>query len=175
MTILTPEPVISSFRPARVRVIGLAAAVLVLGILPTLAAVIPSGAHSGPGPTPMGGAMENAAVVLGFVLSWMFAERAARPGWRHGLAAALGLDLWAVLLGSFIVALQLSLASETSGDPLVGTIQLGLFGLILLGLPMLVLVFFPAIAWVGVVQLASRSLNGRFERPDTTTTHLTSS
>ena len=99
----------------------------------------------------------NTALVLGVVLSWLFAERAARPRWQQALAAALTVDLTAVLLGAFLVAAQVSLAGGVA-EPVGATWAVGLIGLLFLGLPALVLVFLPVIAWVVLVQLAARAL-----------------
>jgi hypothetical protein len=104
--------------------------------------------------------MAMAALPLAASLGWLFADRAVRPGWRAGLVAALGVDISALVLGAFLVAALSSFSANSEpGDLLASTIGLGLIGLVFLGIPMLVLAFFVAIVWVGLVRLSARLIH----------------
>jgi hypothetical protein len=156
-------------RPSSIRVIGL---VVSLGLLALLSNV-PAGAHL---QLPLGITIETdspvglrsgsadtafaaSALILGPMLSWLFAERAARGGWRTALAAALGLDLAAVVLGAFVVAGLATFESGADAAVVVErTLAFGLIGLVLLGIPMLALVFVVAIVWVSIVRVVTRTL-----------------
>ena len=156
-------------RPSSIRVIGLVVSVGLLALLLN----VPAGVHS---QLPLGIAIDTdrpvglrpgsaessfmaSALILGPALSWLFAERATRAGWRPALAAALWLDLAAVVLGAFVVAGLATFESGADSAVVVGgTLAFGLIGLVLLGIPMLALVFVVAIAWVSIVRAVERML-----------------
>lgn len=85
--------------PSRVRIMGLGVS---LGLL-ALLANLPAGIHAslplgisietrgpaGSAPSLADRAFIAAALILGTVLPWLFAERAIRPGWRAAVAVRL--------------------------------------------------------------------------------------
>jgi hypothetical protein len=163
--------VVHHLRPTRVHVIGVGAALLVFGVLLNLPAFevhLPFGGidvrNEATEPTFADRSFTTAALFLGVVLSWLFAERAARPGWRQGVIAAVGLDVAAVVVGSFLVAGQAAFAD--TGGGIAAALAVGLLGLVFIGVPMFVLVFVPSMVWVGVVRAAATVLGLRRPPPD---------
>jgi len=101
--------------------------------------------------------MATATLILGVALGWTFAPKAASPGWRNGLQAAKAITLLAVVLGSFLVVTISIEYGTTDPSGWVPTIlEAGLLGLVFLGIPMMIVTFVVATAWVGVVKLALR-------------------
>ncbi|MGH2464322.1 MAG: hypothetical protein ACRDGI_02580 [Candidatus Limnocylindrales bacterium] len=95
-----------------------------------------------------------ATLILGVALGWIFAPRAANPGWRDGLHAVAAVTLWGVVLGSFLVV-ALSVDYSNGDGPGV-ILVFGVVGLIFLGIPMMLVTFVVATAWVGIVKLGVR-------------------
>lgn len=94
-------------------------------------------------------------------LGWLFAHWAVRPGRGGAVGAAIGLDIAAVVLGSYLIA---GFVSAVDGGYYAGVVEwfeatavFGTFGLVFLGLPMLVVVFLPALTWVALM----RAISGR--------------
>lgn len=87
------------------------------------------------------------------MFSWLLAERAVRPGWAEGLVAAALFDLGAVVLGSFVVAGLASIEPGVAlGQIITTTIALGLMGLVILGIPMLLLGVPLTVAWMALLR-----------------------
>jgi hypothetical protein len=96
---------------------------------------------------------------LAALLGWLLAEHAARPGWRAGVASAVGFALAAVVLGAFAVAALVQLAGGSGpGEVVAGTILFRFLGLGLLGLPVFLLAFPMALIWVVAVRVGIRVL-----------------
>jgi hypothetical protein len=162
----------TTIRPSRVRAIGLAVALLLLGLLVVLPPALLSGRaislpgvtigviESDAGGTPMDRAFAAAAVLVASLFSWLLAEAAVRPGWRAAMSAIVAFAAGAVVLGSFVVA---GLGSITAGGDLAtvigSTIALGLLGLVFVGVPMLAIGVALAAVWVVVVRAVVRLVN----------------
>jgi hypothetical protein len=159
----------TAIRPSRIRAIGLAVALLLLGLLAVLPPALLSGqaislpgvtigvVESGARETPMARAFAAATLLVASLFSWLLAEVAVRPGWRAAMSAVFAFAAGAVVLGSFVVAGLASLAAGGDVGTVIGsTIALGLLGLVFVGIPMLVISVVLATVWVGVVRAVVR-------------------
>lgn len=95
-----------------------------------------------------------AGLSLGPAMGWLLAPRAVIPGWRSALGTASVFALVCVVLGSFLAASLVSIPGET-GSSTSRVLNMAMFGLVLLGLPMFAVVVTVAIVWVAAVRAIS--------------------
>lgn len=139
-------------RPDRARVLGAITAAAIGLLVAAHWIVSPSGV--------LDAAIAKAMPPIAGVFGWLLAHRATRPGWRAALGTMLLFDLGAVVVGSFIVGFIATLASRY--DPIqviAGTLTFGVLGIVIFGLPMLIVGLALVLAWFG----AFRLLAGRLE------------
>ena len=97
-----------------------------------------------------------AGVVTAPVVGWLLADNAAAT--RPPAALAIRMATVTTLLGDAVIATALAIASVRPGSPgsivegLLGLVQLFLFGLVVFGLPALVLTAACAWIWLRVVR-----------------------
>lgn len=97
-------------------------------------------------------------LLLAPVLGWLFARGAAGPRAADGVRAALGIALIAVPAGAFLTVAILSWGHGDLGYVLGSTLGVGLFGLILFGIPSFLLAHLIALVWVAIVRVTVRVL-----------------
>ncbi len=97
--------------------------------------------------------MAIATGILAPTLGYAFARRAIQPSLVSGIGAAATVTVVAVLIGAVltgaVAAIDLGESPEQIASSAVG---LGVFGLVFLGVPALLLIFPIAFAWVCLVR-----------------------